>query len=51
MKAAEAIVTGTRIYAGDHFPDGCLYGAYLLPEYHAGSTKLLSADQWLKMRA
>ncbi len=41
---AEAIVTGTKQYAGDVMAGECLYGAFLLPDYHAPRTRLLSLD-------
>ncbi len=41
---AEAIVTGTKSYAGDLRAGDCLYGGFLLPEYHAQRTELLEID-------
>lgn len=41
---AEAIVTGTLKFAGDYYPDDCLYGGFLVPEYHDFLTKVRSAD-------
>ena len=40
----EAIVTGTQQYAGDIPFEGCLYGAFLTPEYHKRITKLRDID-------
>ena len=40
----EAIVTGTLQYAGDLYPDGCLYGGKLRPRNHASLTELVKAD-------
>lgn len=40
----EAIVTGTLRYAGDLYPDGCLYGGKLRPRNHASLTELVKVD-------
>lgn len=41
---AEAIVTGTKIFAGDLMPGKCAYGAFIRPEFHETVTRLESAD-------
>lgn len=41
---AEAIVTGTKQFAGDIKTGDCLYGAFLVPEYHSRRTRLLEID-------
>lgn len=41
---AEAIVTGSLQYVGDLFPGECLYGAYLVHDYHLLLSKLESVD-------
>jgi isoquinoline 1-oxidoreductase len=41
---ADAIVTGTLVYAGDLFPGECSYGAFLSPQFHIHTTRLESAD-------
>lgn len=40
----EAIVTGTLQYAGDLYPEGCLYGGKLRPVFHKTLTELVDAD-------
>ncbi len=40
---AEAIVTGTLMYAGDYLPEGCVYGAYLSPVNHPPLARLRAA--------
>ncbi len=40
----EAIVTGTLQYAGDLYPEGCLYGGKLRPRDHASLTEMMSAS-------
>ena len=41
---AEAIVTGTKIFAGDLMPGECAYGAFIRPKFHETVTRLESAD-------
>ncbi len=41
---ADAIVTGTLKFAGDYYPDDCLYGATLDPDYHDFLTGVQEAD-------
>lgn len=41
---AEAIVTGTHMYANDYHPEGCVYAAYASPEYHPPITQLEQID-------
>jgi CO/xanthine dehydrogenase Mo-binding subunit len=41
---ADAIVTGTLKFAGDYYPQDCLYGGMLVPGYHDHLTDIQSAD-------
>ena len=41
---ADAIVTGSLKFAGDYYPEGCLYGGTLVPEYHDFLTSVQAAD-------
>jgi len=42
---AEAIVTGTQTFTADLYPEGCLYGGVVIPDYHWFSTRLRSAKR------
>jgi len=41
---ADAIVTGSLKFAGDYYPEGCLYGGTLVPEYHDFLTSVQAVD-------
>lgn len=40
----EAIVTGAQIFAGDLYPEGCLYGDRLQSPYHAKLSRMVEID-------
>ena len=42
---AAAIVTGTQTFTADLYPEGCLHGGVVIPDYHWSTTRLQSAER------